>query len=187
MRLEQWFVLAVAAVALLAVGQAGLGAGEEAPPGTLSFKAHNQIYNANGTFKKWRLTRVDIPDGDFLKGSVEFEVDLASVWEKAGKLADHLRTADFFDVAKYTTATVKIDRAKSTGENTYEAMAAVNLHGHDADVPVKFKVLSESPLQIEGSATLSRTSFGIGRPHAPGNERSIVEEVEILMELTLSD
>ncbi len=187
MRLKQWFVLVVAvSLALLAVGQSGLGAEEDAP-GTLSFKAHNQIYNADGTFKKWRLTKVDIPDGDLLKGSVEFEVDLASVWEKAADLADHLRTADFFDVAKYTTATVKIDRAKSTGENTYEAMAAVNLHGHDADVPVIFKVVSESPLQIEGSATLSRTSFGIGRPHAPDNERSIAEEIEIQMELTLSE
>ena len=187
MRLKQWFVLAVAAsVVLLAVGQSGLGAGEEAP-GTLSFKAHNQIYNADGTFKKWRLTEVDIPDGDLLKGTVVFEVDLASVWEKASKLADHLRTADFFDVAKYTTATVKIDRAKSTGENTYEAMAAVSLHGHDADVPVTFKVVSESPLQIEGSATLSRMSFGIGRPYMSDNDRSIVEEVEILMQLTLSE
>lgn len=187
MRLKQWFVLVVAvSVALLAVGQAGLGA-EEETPGTLSFKAHNQIYNADGTFKKWRLTKVDIPEGDFLKGSVEFEVDLASVWEKASKLADHLRTADFFDVAKYTTATVKIDRAKSTGENSYEAMAAISLHGHDADVPVTFKVVSESPLQIEGSATLSRTAFGIGRPYKPDSERSIVEEVEILMQLTLSE
>ncbi len=186
MRLKQWFVPVLAlSITLLAVGRSELGAGEEAP-GTLSFKAHNQIYNANGSFKKWRLTEVDIPDGDLLKGSVEFEVDLASVWEKASKLAEHLRTADFFDVAKYTTATVRIDRAKSTGENTYEAVASVHLHGYDAEVPVTFKVVSESPLQIEGSATLSRTAFGIGQPYKSDNERSIVEEVEILLELTLT-
>lgn len=187
MRNSKWIVLAlVLAVAALTAGQSGLGA-EEGTPGTLRFKAHNQMYSADGTFKKWKLTKVEIPDGDMTRGRVEFEVDLASVSEKAADLAEHLRTADFFDVAKYTTATVKIDRAKSTGEGSYEAVAVVSFHGHDVEVPVRFQVVDGSPLKIEGSATLNRMDFGIGRPYAAGNDRSIVEEVEILIELALPE
>ena len=169
-------------VALLALGVlAPLLIASEDAPGLLEFKAHNKIYDAQGTFKQWRFTRVDIPEGDLEKGSVEFEVDLASVWEKTAQLADHLRTADFFDVAKYSKATVKIDRAKKTGEKTYEAVATVDLHGHSGEVPVTFEVVNASPLEIKGSATLDRTAFGIGGPYTPDNERSIVEGIEIIL------
>lgn len=159
-------------------------AGDEVP-NTLGFKAHNKIYNADGSFKKWTLTRVAIPEGDLTKGTVEFEVDLASVSEKTSSLADHLRTADFFDVAKYTTATVKIDRAMKTGENTYKATATMSLHGKTGEVPVEFEVMSERPLAIKGSAMLSRTAFGIGGPYDASNDRSIVEQVEISLTATL--
>jgi polyisoprenoid-binding protein YceI len=179
MRTKRWSVYATAALAaLLLVAGSGVEAEGEAP-GKLTFKANNEMYNAEGTFHKWQFTRVDIPDGDIARGSVEFEVDLASVSEKSSKLADHLRTADFFDVSKYTTATVKIDRVKSTGDKSYAGIASVRLHGHQAEVPVEFTVVGESPLKIDGSATLKRTDFGIGKPYDPGNERSIVDDVEI--------
>lgn len=150
-------------------------------PGTLEFKAHNQIYNAQGSFKKWHFTKVDIPDGDFEKATVEFEVDLGSVWEKAADLISHLLTPDFLDVKKYTTATVKIDRAEKTGDDTYEAVATVSLHGVTVEVPIEFKVVGSSPLEIEGTATLSRTAFDVGEPYQAGNDKSILDGVAITL------
>ncbi len=183
-KLKQWsLILCTALIALTMLAPQLAAAGDA--PGELSFKAHNKMYNAAGKFETWHFTKVDIPGGDLEKGSVEFEVDLASVSEKAADLAAHLRTADFFDVAKFTTATVKIDRAQKTGEGTYEAVATVDLHGHTGEVPAKFKVVSTSPLTIKGSATLDRTTFGIGGPYDAGNDRSIVAGIEINISATV--
>lgn len=172
------FATVLVFAALPAIGEA---------PGKLEFKAHNQIYDAHGKFETWSFTEVDIPGGDLTQGTVVMEVDLASVWEKASALADHLRTADFFDVSKYTTATVKLHSAKKTGENTYEGVATVTLHGHTNDVPVAFEVVGTDPLTVKGSATLDRTAFGIGQPYDSSNEKSIVEDVEIFFEAPVSE
>lgn len=178
--------LTLALLAALALCFAPLTvAGDAEAPGVLSFKASNKMYSADGKFQKWHFTKVDIPDGDFEKGTAEFEVDLASVWEKTDALADHLRQEDFFDVSKFTTATVTIHDAKKTGENSYEATATIDFHGHTNDVPVSFEVVGESPLKIEGTATLQRTAFGIGGEYDPSNDRSITDDVAISLSATL--
>ena len=173
-----------AMIAVLALVVAPLAAGDA--PGTISFKAHNKIYKADGKFDQWELTKVDIPNDDIEQGTVEFKVQLTSVWEKAAKLANHLRTADFFDVDKYTTATVTISEVKRIEGDSYEAVAQVALHGATGKVPVKFDVVQKDPLKIKGSATLSRTAFGIGGPYNPDNERSITDDIEIGIEATLA-
>jgi polyisoprenoid-binding protein YceI len=160
---------------------------ESKAPGTLEFKANNNMYSAHGKFERWHFTKVDIPDGDLTQGTVEFEVALASVWEKAEKLADHLRTADFFDVDKFGTATVKVHSAEKIGDNTYSAVATVSLHGHTNDVPAEFTVTGTDPLTIEGTATLDRVAFGIGGEYDPSNDRSIVQGVAIMLNATVSE
>ena len=177
--------LAAVGVALLSLAPLTV-AGDSEAPGVLGFKASNKMYSADGKFSKWHFTQIDIPDGDIEKGTVEFEVDLASVWEKTDALAEHLRQADFFDVAKFSTATVKIHGAQKTGEDTYDATATVDFHGHTNDVPVSFKVVGTEPLQIEGTATLQRTAFGIGGEYDPSNERSITDDVAITLNATLA-
>lgn len=149
-------------------------------PGSLTWKASSEKYKADGSFKKWELTTVDIPDGDLTKGTVEIKVDLASVWEKADGLVDHLKNADFFEVEKYTTSTIKITNAKNVGGDDYEATATVTLHGNTADMPVKFSVVQKSPLKIEGTATLDRRVFGIGK-----DDDGITQEVAIELSATL--
>ena len=174
--------MTAALVALLASVAAGAG---EAP-GSLEFKAHNERYSAHGKFEKWHFTDVSIPEGDLTKGSVTFEIDMASVWENSAKLAEHLRQPDFFNVVKLPTATVKIDRVKKVGDNSYEATAAVTFMGMTKDVPARFDVVGTAPLKIEGSATLDRTAFNLGGPtHDPSNRSSIANEVEIMIAATV--
>ncbi|MEM9597804.1 MAG: YceI family protein [Acidobacteriota bacterium] len=176
---------AVATLGLVAVLALPATAGDSEAPGTIEFKANNKIYDAHGKFERWHFTKVDIPNGDLEKGTVEFEIALASVWEKAEALADHLRQSDFFHVEKFATASVSITDAKKVGDNSYEAVATVDFHGHTRDVPVKFDVVGQDPLKIEGTASLSRTAFGIGGEYDPSNERSIVDDVEIMISATV--
>ena len=166
------------AVALL-VAVRLIAADAPAAPGELKFSTHNTVYNAEGSFTSWRFTKVDIPGGDLTKGTVAFEIDLASVSEKAAKLAAHLRTPDFFDVATYPKATVTIANAKAVGEKKYEATADIDLHGVKGSCPVAFEVVSASPLTIKGTATLDRSSFKIGQPYDAADKYSPLNNVKI--------
>ncbi|MEM6456181.1 MAG: YceI family protein [Acidobacteriota bacterium] len=179
--------LAFLAIACLMLTAAGVTAKDERP-GELEFKANNAIYNAHGSFKRWHFTEVNIPDGDLTRGTVAFEVDLTSVWEKAQALADHLRAPDFFNVKKYPTATVKIHNAKAAGAaDTYSAEAKIDFLGVSRTVPVNFKVTGTDPLRIEGTATMDRTAFNLGGPsHDANNERSIVNSVSIMLNTTVA-
>ena len=183
--------LALCSVLVLATA-ARLLAGDAAPaapsaPGELTFAAHNAVYNAEGRFASWRLTKVDVPGGDFTKGSVTIEVDLASVTEKAAKLTAHLQTPDFFDVAKFQKATIAIADAKPAGEKRYTATASIDLHGMKGTCPVAFEVVSTKPLSIKGTATLDRTTFGIGAPYDAADKYAPLNEVGVAISAKLSD
>jgi polyisoprenoid-binding protein YceI len=173
------FVLVLLAAARLFAGEAA------APPGELKFTAHNAVYNAEGSFASWRVVKSDIPGGDISKGIVQLEVDLASVTEKADKLSAHLRTPDFLDAAKFQKATITIKDAKPAGEKKYNATASIDLHGVKGSCPVAFTVVSEKPLTIEGTATLDRTTFGVGQPYDAKDKYSPLNEVGITLKVTL--
>ncbi|HZN53862.1 MAG TPA: YceI family protein [Candidatus Polarisedimenticolaceae bacterium] len=175
-------------IALALLTAVRLLAADAAPlPGELTFTTHNSVYNAEGRFDSWKLTKVDIPGGDLTKGTVEIEVDLASVNEKAAKLAAHLRTPDFFDVATHPKATIAITGAKPAGEKRYEATATIDLHGVKGTCPVAFEVVSEKPLAIKGTATLDRTAFKIGQPYDAANKYAPLNEVKIGISAKLTD
>ncbi|MEM6794106.1 MAG: YceI family protein [Acidobacteriota bacterium] len=176
---------AALAAALLMTALLPATAWAEDSPGTIEFKANNKLYNAHGKFEKWKFTRVTVPGGNLEKGSVDIEIQLSSVWEKTAALADHLRQDDFFNVEKFSTATIKIDRVKKTGDDTYTGTAAIDFLGHTGEVPVNFKVVGTSPIKIEGDAVMKRTDFGLGEPYDPSNDRSIVDDVEVMISATL--
>lgn len=183
--------LALCSLLVLAAA-ARLAAGDPAPaapstPGELTFTAHNAVYNAEGRFGSWRLTKVDVPGGDLTKGSVTIEVDMASVIEKAAKLTAHLQTPDFFDVAKFQKATIAIADAKPAGENRYTATASIELHGMKGTCPVAFEVVSRKPLTIKGTATLDRMTFGIGKPYDASDKYAPLNEVGVAISAKLSD
>ena len=173
--------LALAALLLAALALPTVAADHTDTPGTLEWRAESDRYQAHGRFNSWHFTEIDIPDGDVEKGSVTFEVSLASVWEKAEDLAEHLRQSDFFHVEKFATSTVKIHGAEKQDDGSYAATATIDLHGVTKDVPVTFRVTSDSPLQIEGEATMSRLAFGVGE------EGSISDEVKINLSATVAE
>ena len=173
------FALAALLLGLLALPTVA-DDGDGDAPGTLEWRAESDRYQAHGRFDSWHFTEIDIPDGDLEQGSVTFEVDLVSVWETAEDLAKHLRQSDFFHVEKFATSTVKIHSAKKQDDGSYAATATIDLHGVTKDVPVTFLVVSESPLQIEGEASVPRLEFGVGEPG------SISENVKINLSATVA-
>ncbi len=104
-------------------------------------------------------------DGGKLKGG-SFVIDLANlkVTDPAGdRLAGHLKTADFFDVAKFGEATYTISSVNYTSDAVAEINGNLSIKG--ASVPVKFtaNIRSASEKGFFGQAffSLDRTLLGI--------------------------
>lgn len=173
--------LAALAAGLIFAGSA-VQAEEAAAPGSLKFVSKNKSFTANGQFNKWKFTKVDLPEGDITKGTVEFEVDIASV-EVPGteRLTNHLKQNDMLDAEKFPKATVKIHSASKDGDG-YVAKADVSIREITKTVPVKFSVESEKPLKIKGEAVVDRTAFEVYKPFDPADERSVEREVIISIE-----
>lgn len=108
--------------------------------------------------------QVQVDNGKLTGGS--FVIDLANlkVTDAAGdRLAGHLKSADFFDVAKFGEATYTISSVNYTSDTNCEINGNLSLKG--ASLPVKFtaNIRSASEKGFFGQAYFSvdRTTFGI--------------------------
>ena len=105
-------------------------------------------------------------DGGKLTGG-KFVIDLANlkVTDAGGgdRLTGHLKTPDFFDVAKFGEATYEITSVNYTSDNTADVSGNLNLKG--ATLPVKFQALIRSSddkgFFAQAFFSLDRTLFGV--------------------------
>jgi polyisoprenoid-binding protein YceI len=98
---------------------------------------------------------------------VTFEIDLNSVETDTEKLTAHLKTPDFFDVAKYPKATftsTSLTEAPpgSPAGTTHELRGVLDLHGEKKDVtiPVKAEVTAEG-VRTTSEFTINRHDWTI--------------------------
>jgi polyisoprenoid-binding protein YceI len=89
-------------------------------------------------------------------------LDAASVNTKMAKRDEHLRTADFFDVATYPHFVITVSSAKPTGRDTYLLDATIALHGQVRPATLSAKVAvagNEATVTIE--TDIDRSQWGV--------------------------
>ncbi len=154
--------------------KAGQSIVPEKPNGTIKFAAANDRYSADGTFKNWSFTKVDMKGQNISTLSATIKVDLTSIWEKSEKLTDHLKASDYFNMEKYTTATIDISNVEENADGTYTADMKLNMKGLSQDMKSTFTVTKKKPLHVTGTAMVDRKLFGLGIENT-----SLVELVEV--------
>ena len=99
--------------------------------------------------------------------SVSFDIDLTSVETDTEKLTAHLKTPDFFDVAKYPKATFTSTSlteapAGSPGGTTHELRGTLDLHGvkKEVTIPVKAEVTPDG-VRTTSEFTINRHDWTI--------------------------
>ncbi|MEN9582006.1 MAG: hypothetical protein RJA70_5015 [Pseudomonadota bacterium] len=121
--------------------------------------------------------------GDTVKG-VSFEVKTASVTSDDAKLTGHLKSGDFFDVAKHPDATFKTTAIsqKPTGVNTHEITGDLTLRGVTKSISFPAKVTIDAK-SVSGAAefTINRKDFGI---QYPGMKDDLIKD-DVLLKLNL--
>lgn len=103
------------------------------------------------------------------KSSVEVTIPLAGLDTHVPKLDEHLRSADFFDAAKYPTITFKSTKVEAAGKDKLKVTGDLTVKGksHPAVLAVTINKVGEHPMSkhptagFDATTTLKRSDFGI--------------------------
>jgi polyisoprenoid-binding protein YceI len=92
---------------------------------------HAMVSETEGKFKIFEGTCSSKTDMDFTNAAISFTADASSINTDDEKRDGHLKSPDFFDVAKYPTITFKSTSMKKNGKgvNSYELEGDLTMHG----------------------------------------------------------
>jgi polyisoprenoid-binding protein YceI len=93
--------------------------------------SHLVINDVTGKFNEFdgKIITPSALSNDFSDTKVEIVIKANSINTDNIKRDEHLRGADFFDVAKYEDITFKSTSFVKTGENDYKITGELNMHG----------------------------------------------------------
>ncbi|HAD03470.1 MAG: protein yceI precursor [Desulfuromonadales bacterium GWD2_61_12] len=142
--------IALAALVLLP-GFAGAATYTIDPEHTsIQFKVrHMMATNVVGAFQKFDGT-VELDDKDISKSKVAITIDTASLNSYVAKRDEHLRSPDFFDVAKYPTMTFVSQNVVADGAGKLKITGDLTIRG------ITKRVL----LDVEGPSAESKDPWG---------------------------
>jgi polyisoprenoid-binding protein YceI len=139
------------ALAGLLVSGAALAAEWEIDPAhtTTQFSVKHMMFTTvRGTFDKVSGT-VNLDDKDLARSSVEMLIDAASINTHEPKRDAHLKSPDFFDVAKTPNITFKSTKIDKAGKGKFKVTGDLTMHG--VTKPVVLTVEGPSP-EVKGLA-----------------------------------
>lgn len=172
------YIMIIALLGTLAIG-AGPGMAESLPAGdfieyqldkahsSVSFTIrHMMVSKVRGNFGDFDLTLKENVK-DIGKSVVDVTIKAGSIDTGNEKRDNHLRSADFFDAAKFPEITFKSKGVKKDGDN-YVLSGTLTMHGVSKEIDIPFEILGRltdpkgnKRIGIEGSAKLSRKDFGL--------------------------
>ena len=134
---------------------------------------HLGIADVSGTFNDFDVA-VKSSKPDFSDAAFELTANTASVDTRVEARNNHLKRADFFDVAKYPTLSFKSTGIKKAGKNTYKLSGDLTLRGVTRPVTMDllYRGTVENPMskkqtagfQLTGIIKRSDFNFGSGFP-----------------------
>jgi polyisoprenoid-binding protein YceI len=147
---------------------------------------HLGISTVRGVFQKTTGT-VTWDPADPTKTQIDATIDANSVDTRVQMRDNDLRSAHFFDVAKYPTITFKSKHAEAAGAGKLKVTGDLTIHGVtkevvlDVDGPsAPMTAMGGMRMGAEATTRVNRNDFGVsGAPGAVGNDIQIVIDVEV--------
>jgi polyisoprenoid-binding protein YceI len=159
-----------------------------------SFKVrHLMISNVRGQFTKVSGT-VDFDAKNPAASKVDASVDVNTIDTRVEARDKHLKSPDFFDVAKYPSITFKSKKFAAAGAGKYKVTGDLTMHGVTkevvldlADVTAETKGMQgETRIGGQGVTKINRKDFGLSYGALmEGGGAVIGDEVEITLDLEL--
>ena len=125
-----------------------------------------------GSFKNFSGHFTVAGDGVDVDGTHRITIDMASVATDDEKLTTHLKSEDFFDVAKFPVTTFSLLKMTAAdGEaGAYQVAGILDLHGVKKKItfPAQIDVAEDSnSLKMQARFSIDRKAFGIVYPGLP--------------------
>jgi len=161
----------------------------------IGFKVrHMMVTNVHGVFQKYDGS-VAIDEKDITKSKINVNIDTESIDTRVAKRDAHLKSADFFDVAKYPTMTFVSKKIEKSGQDKLKITGDLTLHGVTREVVLDGEWPSPAFKDPWGnikrgayaSTTINRKDFGLTWNAAletggvvVGDDVTITLEIELL-------
>jgi polyisoprenoid-binding protein YceI len=159
---------------------------------------HLMISNVRGEFTKISGSAL-VNSADHTKSSVEISIDAASINTREPQRDEHLRSADFLDVAKYPTLTFRSKRIEPLGPEEFKVTGDLTIRGVTKEVT--FDIEGPTPAVkdpwgntragITAAAKINRKDFGVAFNALTetggvvvGDEVKITIEAELIQQAT---
>jgi polyisoprenoid-binding protein YceI len=131
----------------------------------VEFVAAKVTRSHDGSFKQFSGT-IDFTPNDAGSSRVSIDIETASVVTDTPDLTAHLKTADFFDVAKYPKATFVSTRiTPNESDGTQTVTGNFDLHGVTKSItfPATMQVAPDS-VSVNAEFSINRQDFGLVYP-----------------------
>ena len=136
----------------------------------IEFDASKVTGSHHGSFEKFSGT-INYA-GEIEKSQVSITIETDSVTTDTPNLTKHLKTPDFFDVAKYPQATFTSTVIKPGGEKgaTHTVTGNLNLHGVTKSITFPAAIsVKPGDITVESTFSINRKDFGINYTGAADN------------------
>jgi polyisoprenoid-binding protein YceI len=146
----------------------------------LTFRVRHLVSRANGTFRKWSGV-ISADPGRWNEGSVEVTIEAATIDTRHERRDNHLRSAEFFDVANHPTITFRSTSVEIQGTRLRLA-GDLTIRGTTRPVVLEGELLGEQDNRAGFSATtkVNRLDYGLTWNRAmEGGGVVLGDEVEI--------
>lgn len=155
---------------------------------SVGFKIRHIVSHVPGQFTKFGGA-INVDRDNLENSSVEATIDVGSVSTNNDKRNNHLKSADFFDAAKFATMTFKSKSWKKTGDSTFDVTGDLTIKEVTKEVVLKVTLLGFAPGMgggqtsgWEATTTLNRRDFGVNGPAMLGNALGDEVAVSITVE-----
>jgi polyisoprenoid-binding protein YceI len=145
------------------------------PHSQLTFTVtHLGVADVSGTFNDFDVT-VKSKRADFSDAVFELTAKVSSLDTRVEARDNHLKSADFFDVAKYPLINFKSTSIKQTGLDVYQLTGDLTMHGITKQVTMDLRyrgkvenvMNKKQTVGFQLSGTLKRSDFQIGPNFTP--------------------
>lgn len=155
---------------------------------------HMMVTNVKGSFTKVSGT-IKVDEKDITKSTVEAVIDSSTIDTNQAQRDGHLKSPDFFDVAKYPNITFKSTKVEKAGEGKLKVTGDLTMHGVtkpvvlDVDGPSKEIKGMDGAMRSGASAVtkISRKDFGLNWNKAlEAGGVAVGDEVTVALDLELT-
>jgi polyisoprenoid-binding protein YceI len=143
--------------------------------------------------------QLELDSDHWLKATFEGEIDAAGIWTGQPERDEHLRSADFFDVARYPKITFTGRFVDRTGSTTFRGAAELSIRDVTRRVPLDIVSLGEwsTPFWVgdenkgelrrigfEATARIERHEFGVSwQDVIPGGGVVVGNLIDVVLDI----